>query len=97
MGVKFGREYEDIIHDLSEAMRQVEDVYDFLEMPKEDWDAMGLELQKDCIQTMADDVFFALGHEKKLKVGQGIITYEKNRHTILVDHGNDVVTVVKLV
>src|SRR5690554_2234715 len=97
MGVKFGREYEDIVGDLTEALGQIKDSYTFLEMNEEDWAQLDETEQKECLKTLADDVFFALGSNPRIEVGSGVLVHEKNKHMIKVDHGENVVTIVKLI
>lgn len=97
MGVKFGREYEDIVGDLTEALGQIEDSYAFLEMNEEDWKELDESEQKECLKTLADDVFFALGTNPKVHVGRGILVYEKSKHVIKVNQGENVVTIVNLI
>ncbi len=86
MGVKFGREYNDIVSDLTAAMGHIRDCYEFFEMSEEDWIQMGKDEQTECLKTLADDVFFALGSDPILHVGKGLLVYDyltKNVHNII--------------
>lgn len=97
MGVKFAREYEDIVKDLTNAIAQIKDCYTFFEMTKEDWDNLNETEQKECIETLSDDVFFALGTNESVAIGTGTLTYDAHKHLIKVDQGENLVTVVHLI
>lgn len=97
MGVKFGREYEDIVTDLTAAIRQIDDCYEFIEMPAQDWRNLNDEEQTACLTTLADDIFYALGQSAQINVGQGKLTYHAGRHVISVAHGDSQVTIVSLI
>jgi hypothetical protein len=97
MGVKFGREYNDIIEDLTAAIHKINQVYEFFEMSQADWDALDQEEQKECIKTLADDVFYALGSQSSMEIAQGAAVYDKQKHVITVNQGNQIITIVKLV
>lgn len=97
MGVKFGREYNDIVDDLTTAIGQIKNCYDFFEMTEDDWNQLDREQQTECLKTLADDVFFALGTNPKIEVGQGLLMYEKRKHIITVNQGENLVTIVNLV
>lgn len=97
MGVKFGREYEDIVKDLTAAIAQIDDCYQFFEMSKNDWLQLNHKEQTECITTLADDVFFALGTSSDVHVGSGTLQYLPHKHVITVAQPNNQVTIVNLV
>lgn len=97
MGVKFGREYKDIINDFSRAIRYIDGLHEFFEMRTQDWEKLGEREQEACVTTLADDVFYGLGASPTLHVGQGVIVYDKSNHIIKVFSGENVVHVVNLV
>lgn len=97
MGVKFGREYEDIMQDLTLAISQIEESFTFFEMTLQQWNALDGEEQQECLKTLADDVFFALGTNARVKVGKGILIYEKSKHRIAVDQDGKVIQLVNLI
>jgi len=84
MGVKFGREYAAIIAEFSRALEPLSDVRAFMEMDAAEWDSLGAEGRIDCIRTVADDVFYALGTEKEVSVGAARIVYDELHHRIRV-------------
>jgi hypothetical protein len=97
MGVKFGRQYKDIIDDFSAALGQIDDLYSCFEMSAEDWNGMEDAERSDCIRTLADDLFYGLGTEGMLQVGSGTVTHDAERHILKVNADPDLVTVVYLV
>lgn len=84
MGVKFNREYEDISHELSEAIRTIEDCYEFVGMERSDWLELAQADRDECVRTLSDDIFYALGTDPSISVGSGIIEYDRSKHLIKV-------------
>ena len=97
MGVKFAREYEDIILELTGALEQLEDSYTFLDMDEQDWAGLAPEEQKECLRTLADDVFYGLGTEPVMELGQGTLSYEVDKHIIKLDYPNTVIKIIRLI
>lgn len=97
MGVKFGREYEDIVVDLTAAIGKISDCYVFFEMTTEEWEGLDQDEQQECLTTLADDIFFGLGKSAKIAVGSGTLIYNPQRHVITVAHGDNQVTIVNLI
>ncbi|TVY10866.1 hypothetical protein [Paenibacillus cremeus] len=97
MGIKFGREYSDIITDFTDALLSVEGCHDFLEMSEEDWSGLDDAEQKECIKTLADDLFYGLGTESPMTIGECTITHDAKRHLIRINHGDGLTQVIHLV
>lgn len=97
MGVKFAREYEHIVKDLTAAIANIDDSYTFFEMSAQDWAELDHNEQMACMETLADDIFFALGQSAKIQVGSGMLNYNAQRHIITVSDNNNQVTIVKLI
>ncbi|MNH95171.1 hypothetical protein D3C73_478060 [compost metagenome] len=97
MGIKFGREYEDIIVDLKQALTMVDGFYDLFEMTLEDWSELDDEQQKECLQTLADDIFYGLGSDPEMNIGSGLLRHDPSRHVIQVHNGDNLVSVIYLV
>ncbi|TBL72665.1 hypothetical protein [Paenibacillus thalictri] len=97
MGVRYAREYSDIIADLSEALSSVRGCYELLDMGREDWEAMELTERSECLRTLADDVFYGLGSGGAIRHSGSAIRHDRNRHIIVVSSGTNVVTVVFLI
>ncbi|TBL81716.1 hypothetical protein [Paenibacillus thalictri] len=96
MGVKFGREYADIIDEMTEAVVQIEDIYSFFEMPEQDWQEMNAEEQRECIRTMADDLFYGLGADPVMEIGSGMVSYDKSKHILKVAQDDKVISIIRL-
>lgn len=97
MGVKYGREYLDILHDLQKILVQIEGIHLFFEMSDEEWGTLSEQQQMDCLQTVADDIFYGLGKEPTLQIGNATITYYPNRHMIFVNHPTGVDHIISLI
>lgn len=96
LGVKFGREYDEIIAELTEAIRQIRDIFTVFEMTADDWTALDAQEQKECIRTLADDIFYGLGANRELPIGCGTIHHDKDRHILTVRDGASLVTLIHL-
>ncbi len=58
LGVKFNREYKEIVTDLANAIGHIEDCHSTFEMNREDWEALQMQDRQEYIRTLADDLFF---------------------------------------
>jgi len=96
MGVRFAREYNAIITDLTMALREIDGFYELFEMKPEEWNQLGEQEQVECAKTFADDVFYGLGNEPTLQVGQGTVSYDRNKHVITVSDGAKCINIVYL-
>lgn len=97
MGVRHGREYVDILKDLTEAVSGISRSFSFFEMEEEEWNALGANERREVMEALADDVFFGLGEEPSIAVGDGFITYHPKLHIIEVTQGDNVSRVVRLI
>ncbi|TCZ78902.1 hypothetical protein E0485_07500 [Paenibacillus albiflavus] len=97
MGVKFAREYEDIHQELAEAIAGIGEVYAFFEMTFLEWNGLAKEEQEECIRTLTDDVFYALGSTSEVEIGLGVIRYDAARHLIKVSSQDGLTTIINLV
>lgn len=96
MGVKFAREYDDIIQDLTMALREVEQFYEAFDMDRITWDGLEEEERGECVRTLADDLFYGLGMETTLQVGRGTIHYDGRKHIIAVNDGGKCINIIYL-
>ena len=97
MGVKFAREYEDIIAELTNALEQFEQCYTLLDMEEQDWTGLAQDEQQECLRTLADDVFYGLGTGADMELGQVVLSYEADKHIIKVAYSSGVTRIVKLI
>jgi len=95
-GIVFKREYDLIIRDLMDAVQKIEDFYKFIEMNREDWEALGKEEKIDCIRAMSNDVFYGLGGQPVLPVGSGMAVYDRKKGYIKVFDGEKCTQVIQL-
>ncbi|MCZ8514555.1 hypothetical protein O9H85_19430 [Paenibacillus filicis] len=97
MGIKFGREYSDIISDFTDALQGIDGCYEFLEMTEDEWGGMDVSEQTECIKTLADDLFYGLGTESPMTIGECTVTHDAKRHLIRIDHGEGLTRVIHLI
>lgn len=91
MGVKYIRKYSDILNDMSKEISQIEQIYEFFEMKPEAWNEMSDIEKQECIKTMCDDIFYALGNDPAISIGNGTIRYVKAK-SVLEVYNNDVLS-----
>lgn len=97
MGVRHGREYAEILKDFTAAVGEIESSYTFFEMEPEDWEGLSAEDRHEVMEALADDVFFGLGEDPVIKVGNGVITYNNKHHIIEVTQGDKVTQIIRLI
>ena len=96
MGVKFNREYPDIVNDMVHAISTIADCYTAFEMGEDDWQSLQPDEQQECIRTLADDIFYGLGRDRQLHVGSGKIEYDPDKHILRITSTPQVVHIVQL-
>jgi hypothetical protein len=98
VGVKFAREYEDIIADLVQAIGDMDGCAEFLEIDAVHWIELEEADRAECLRTLADDIFYGLGTQHVLPFGDGVITYDHGKHTIHIKYADDkVIRVIHLI
>lgn len=97
MGIKYNREYNDIIAELAEAIGGVSTVYEWLEMEAADWEALDEAERGECVRTMADDLFYGLGADPVMRLGGATLAYDKGSHLIKIAYADNVVRAIRLV
>ncbi|WP_270167162.1 hypothetical protein [Paenibacillus sp. SYP-B4298] len=97
MGVKHAREYKEILSDLTEALGAISNSYEFFEMTGEEWEALAERERGEVIEALADDVFYGLGVEPEIAVGEGMVTYHSKFHVIEVAVDGKEVRIVRLI
>lgn len=97
MGVKFAREYEDIVAEIATNISEFEAVYDFLGINKEDWDAFSKANKIACVKTLSDDIFYALGEAEEMEVGEECIIYDSMQHRIVFKYVSGAAKTIHLI
>ncbi|MEF3309644.1 hypothetical protein PV433_12155 [Paenibacillus sp. GYB004] len=97
MGVRFNREYRDIVRDLGHALGQIDNCYESFAMERADWEELDREEQIEYMCTLADDIFYGLGAEPTIEIGEGKVQYDSVNHVIRIWTDAQVVHLVKLV
>lgn len=97
MGVRHAREYSEILEDLKEAIKKIEDSYTFFEMTYVDWNGLSSDEQLEVLEALADDVFYGLGEEPEIEVGSAKVMYNKAEHKLEIRAGHELLAVVNLI
>jgi hypothetical protein len=97
MGVRYGKEYDHIIDELIVAIGDMDQFYVLLEMTEADWVQLDDVEQRECLKTLADDVFFGLGADPLIHLGKNTILHDNNKHTIQISYGGKVTRIIYLV
>lgn len=97
MGVKHGRDYGDILRDLTKAVERIPDSYLFFEMEPDEWQELPRESKLEVWEALAEDLFFALGNEPVIQVGSGVVIHDKETHRINILVGEEDLESVSLI
>lgn len=97
MGVKHGRDYEQILADLTEAVGRIPDSYEFFEMEAAEWEGLSGDERYEVQEALAEDLFFALGTEPVISVGSAVVIHDAENHRINLLIGEDELTSVALI
>ncbi|AJS60777.1 hypothetical protein [Paenibacillus sp. IHBB 10380] len=97
MGVKHGRNYDDILREFTTAVGQITDCYEFFEMEQGEWEQLPEEGKKEVLEALAEDLFYGLGTDSMIKVGSGVVIYDRDIHRINVLIGEEEITFVSLI
>ncbi|WP_429374694.1 hypothetical protein [Paenibacillus sp. DS2015] len=97
MGVKHGRNYDDILQEFSTAVSQITDCYEFFEMEHDEWEQLPEEGKKEVLEALAEDLFYGLGTDSMINVGSGVVIYDCDIHRINVLIGKEEITFVSLI
>jgi hypothetical protein len=97
LGVRFNREYEDILLDFSAALAELEDSAAFVEMSIADWRKLKPKERIEIAQTVADDLFFALGDEPVLSFGDTQVVYDNQLHRLSIIKSDKSTVVINLI
>lgn len=96
MGIKYNREYEEIIDDMSEAIIGIDDLYDFIGMSGPDWKELSAQEKSECARTIADDIIYALGSDPVLNIGDSMVKYDRENGIVKVCSGKSCIRLIKL-
>ncbi|MBW5447490.1 hypothetical protein GE107_15640 [Cohnella sp. CFH 77786] len=96
MSIKYTRDYDKILDDLSRAISTIPRFYQTFEMDDGDWTDLDENEKAVCLRTLADDVFYVLGSDPSAPVGPGLAEYDRAHGVIKVTAGPQLVHVVSL-
>lgn len=96
MSLKFSREYKRIIEEIADCLLNIKEIYSFLGMEKSTWEELEDEDKIEFTKTLADDIFYALGQEPIVEIGDDKIEYSKEKSEIYIISKNSIIKTVKL-
>lgn len=97
MGVKYARDFKDIINDLSIAIADLQGFYQFFGMEDNEWNELDKEEQDACVRTLCDDIFYVLGENSEINVGNGTVKYDEKHHNIAIFNGKQMIQLISLI
>ena len=96
MAIRYTREYDLILDDLSQALATVPDFYEAFDMDAEQWNELDRNERDICIRTLSDDLFYALGTEASFPVGSAVAEYDAGHGIIKIAATPQLVHVIPL-
>ena len=97
MGVRFNREYAAILADLSTVLAELPACAEFVEMSQLDWLKLSPKTRKEMAETIADDLFYALGDEPTITFGNLTIQHDVALHRIFIQSDAGDTHIIKLI
>jgi hypothetical protein len=97
MGVKFNRQYEEIIEELTDALLSIEGCHEFFEMEEEEWSRLKTRQRRELLRTLSDDLFYGLGSESFIELGDSMLTWHRENHTITISYPAKPVVTIPLI
>ncbi|GAE09271.1 hypothetical protein JCM10914_5626 [Paenibacillus sp. JCM 10914] len=97
MGVKHGRDYGDILKELTEAVGRISDSYVFLRWILRTGTGWVDSEKNEVHEALAEDLFYALGTEPVITVGSGVVMHDQANHRIHILIGEEELAFVPLV
>jgi hypothetical protein len=97
LGVKFTREYEDILAELVESVYKIENFFEFFDMTSNDWSELSGKYKKELVKTLSDDLFYALADDETISLGNGSIQYDKLNSKLYIFNNDVCVKTLSLV
>jgi hypothetical protein len=88
MGIKYTRVYSVLNDEFAEYLLEVEDLYDFFEMSKEEWNYHNDEDKRSLAKTVADDLFYGLSSENEINVGSAVVSLDNSNEIIKFTYEN---------
>lgn len=96
MSIKYTRDYDQILDDLSRAIATIPQFYETFEMDTTGWAELDENDKNICLRTLADDVFYMLGADPTASVSTGLAEYDAGHGVIKITADPGLVHVVAL-
>ena len=82
MGLKYTKEYTLIIDELAKALVDFENLHELFQMDLTDWQLFSKEQQIEILNTLSDDIFYALGSENQYIIENQKIKYNEENKSL---------------
>ena len=82
MGLKYTKEYTLIVDELTSALGDFENLQELFEMELTDWKLLSKSQQIEILNTLSDDIFYALGSENQYIIGNQEIRYNQGNKSL---------------
>jgi len=83
--------------ELTAALEELPGSYTLLDMEEQEWAELEAEEQLECLRTLADDVFYGLGSDPVLELGEGTLNHDVGKHVITVTYPGGVTRIIRLI
>ena len=97
MGIRFKRNYKEINQELVQAIKKIDRIFEVLGMEAKIWNQLQENKKAEYLKTLADDLFYALGTETKVEIGNGYLEYIEKQNKILVSQKDNCTQIINLV
>lgn len=97
MGIRFKRNYKEINQELVQAIKKIDRIFEVLGMEAKNWNQLQENKKAEYLKTLADDLFYALGTETKVEIGNGYLEYIEKQNKILVSQKDNCTQIINLV
>jgi hypothetical protein len=82
MGLKYTKEYALIIDELTKALEDFENLQELFQMDLTDWQLFSKNQQVEILNTLSDDIFYALGSENQYIIENKKIKYNEENKSL---------------
>lgn len=86
MGLKYKKDYDLILEEITMALLDTDNFYEFMEISSEDWSGVSKTEKYEIAKTLSDDIFYALGNEKSVSVGELLLKVNEFNTSIIAEN-----------
>ena len=82
MGLKYTKDYTLIIDELTKALESFDNLQELFQMNLTDWNQLSKTQQIEILNTLSDDIFYALGSETEYIIENQKIKYNQENKSL---------------